>query len=475
MPKVQECMLLVHSILLAALATSCSRIAPEAPARTNLDSTLVVQGSVLNVPVYYPVKELENMINAKLDERIIDARLPISKGNDSLFLSISRFEPVTLAYDGAHGLTYTLPVQLDGHLESKVAGIAIRNKEPIRAKIVITMFSNLFLDDNWNLKPETELKDIRWVEEPKIKIAGIKFNLKPPIEKQLLKNKQKIVDKIDSSAGKAVKIRESIEKLWVDIQKPIRINRKVVDAWLKFDATDIDAHLTARSVDTIMIDARLNMRLSTVLDSAASLRKPLPLPRLKRKVEPAGIEAHALVTLPFSVLNGVITQVTDTMQFNFKGRSVRIESAEVYGAEQGIAIRISLKGDVNADVFLRGTVGFDSLGKQVVIDNFRFDIGSEESLVQAADWLVHDEIINRLKPYMVLPLDSAFRVLPTLITKGIEKGKLGRKIEVRFADFDLSLHQQLVTRDNIQIIVSVKGKGEVQLEKGLFDKKKAAK
>jgi hypothetical protein len=404
---------------------------------------------------------------------VIEADIAISDKDDSIFLSVSKFQSIRIAYDGDRGLTYTIPLQLEGFLKSKVVGIKIRNKEAIRARVVIEMFSDLYLDDDWNLALKTELKSITWIEEPRINVAGIRFNLKPPIEKMLEKNKKIIVDKLDETAGNIVRIRPSIEKLWGDIQKPISINRKVVPVWLKADASDMDGKLYAHSEDTLIIVATIRARLHTVLDSVAAVRKPPALPPLKRlETGEPGLTAYALATVPFSVINSLISQVTDTMEFRYGKHVVGIRSSEVYGTPGGLAVRISLNGDLKADLYLRGTIGFDSLERRVIIDNFGFDINSENSLVLAADWFAHDKIIERLRPYMSLPLDNTFAVIPELITRAIEKGKLGRKIEIYFKDFDLNIHQHLITTDNIQIIVSAKGLAGVEIQKGIFDKKK---
>ncbi len=465
--------LFISPALLACTLTSCTTIKAPAPERISLDSTLSVPTSELNVPIFYPVAELENMANEKLNSKVIDANIPISKGDDTLHLSISRFRSIKLTYDGDRGLTYSLPFQIDGYLDSKVIGIHIRNKEPMRAKIIITLFSDLYLDENWDLAPKTELKNIEWVEEPKIKVAGIKINLKPSIQNALEKNKDKIVAKLDESAKSIVKIHGSIEKLWGDLQKPIRINRKVVGVWLKADATDLDGRIYPISSDTLAIEAGLKAHISTTLDSAASIKTILPFPKLKRQINaPPGLHAYALVRIPFDAVNKVVSQVTDTMILRFKGHSVRIKESEVYGTKDGIAIRVSIRGDLDADVFLKGTIGFDSLGKKLQIENFGFDVNSELSLVNAADWFAHDELIDRLRPYLSIPLDKVFDAIPSLITKGIEKGNLGSKINVNFSEFDLSLYQHLITTKDIQIIAMVKGGADVELQNALFNKKK---
>jgi hypothetical protein len=46
------------------------------------------------------------------------------------------------------------------------------------------------------------------------------------------------------------------------------------------------------------------------------------------------------------------------------------------------------------------------------------------------------------------------------------------KIEVRFSELDVDIKEYLITRDNLQIIFSAQGGADVQLQKGLFEKKK---
>src|SRR6187399_2012503 len=104
-------LLLIVTIFL--WVSACKTVAPEAPARTQLDSTLVPPMSELNVPVYYPIQALETMVNEKLKARIIEAKLAISQKDDSLFLSISRFKPITIEYNGDRGISYSLPVQIE--------------------------------------------------------------------------------------------------------------------------------------------------------------------------------------------------------------------------------------------------------------------------------------------------------------------------------------------------------------------------
>ncbi|MFN5169877.1 MAG: DUF4403 family protein [Cyclobacteriaceae bacterium] len=463
-------------LLSAAGLFRCSRVAPPAPERTQVDSVLQVGLSHLNIPVFFPVRELEKIANEKLQARIFEAHVPISKKNDTVDLAISRFKPLSLAYDGKRGITYVVPLQVDGMLRSRVAGIKIQNKIPITAQVLLTLYSDLYLDNDWNLSPKTKLINLEWVQEPRVNVAGIKVNLTGPLEKALRNNEDKLTTKLDQTVRESAPIRRSVEKLWRDIQKPIRINRKIVPAWLKVDADDMNARLFFHSKDTLILEVGLAARIRTLLDSASAPVTKKALPNFKRKPENSpGLSASVKVTLPFDKLNEVLHRVTDTMRIAFQGREIRIKEAEVYGTDTGVAVRLALRGDLRAEVYLRGTVGFDSVENRVTIQNFAFDVNSDQALLSAANWLAHDVIIDKLQPYLSLPMKHTFDALPDLITKGIEKGKLGSKINVYIPNWEVAVDQTLITRNDIQLILQARGLIAVGLEEGLFEKKKASR
>lgn len=451
----------------------CSRVKPPAPPRTAVDSVLTVPVSTLNVPVYYVIADVEALANEKIGSEPREARVAINKKGDSLFLTITRYQPVSITYDGKRSLTCRVPIDIKGFFRAKKLGVTVKNKTPVHARMILTVGTKVWLDRSWNLKTQTTLMPIEWVEEPKLNIAGVKVNLRPPMESALEKHQADIIAKVDGSVGGLVKLGPSIEKVWLDLQRPISINRKVVPIWLKTMGKNMSGRLVQSSKDTIAAEVSLETSIESVLDSASNAQPGTPLPPFHRtdSLNP-GVHAYVKATIPFDVINRVIRQVTDTMTIRYGSHNVRIRSSEVYGTPHGIAVGLSLAGDVRADVYLTGDVGFDSVTNQLRVTNFVFDINSEQSLVKAADWLTHGTLIDRIQPYLTLPMDNTFRVVPTLMTKGIEKGKLGRKIDVNWSRFQVRIYRHLVTQKDIQVILEVNGKAEVKLEKGLLDKKK---
>lgn len=464
-------LLIALSVGTGFLVLSCNRIKAPAPPRTTLDSTLTVPVSTLDVPVYYVIKDLEAMANEKVGSEPREARVAINKKGDSLFLTITRFEPVSIRYDGRRSLRFRVPIDLTGNFRAKKLGITVKNKTPVHARLALFVTTLIRLDRSWQIRTTTKLDHIEWLEDPKINIAGVKVNLRPPMESALDKHKADIMAKLDDSMESLVKMRPSIEKVWLDLQRPISINRNVVPVWLKTVGQNMSGRLVQSSKDTIAAEVSLETRIESVLDSASNALPGTPLPPFHRtdSLNP-GVHAYVKATLPFDVVNRVVRQITDTMKFQYGSHLVRIKSSEVYGTAGGIAIGLSLTADVHAEVYLRGDIGFDSTTNQLRITNFVFDVNSEQSLIKAADWFAHGTIIDRLQPYLTLPMNPAFGAVPRLMSHGIEKGKLGSKIDVTWSRFDVRIYNHLVTRKDIQVILEVNGRASVRLEKGLLDK-----
>ncbi len=451
------------------LLYSCKTIEAPEPLKTQLDSVLTVPISDITVPISYPIKELEAMLNQKLDNKVFEAPIAMNQKGDSLFLVINRFKPVTINYNGGSQLTYQVPLQIAGTMHGRVLGVSMKNRAPVETKVIVTLRSDLDITNRWKLKTNTSIVKVKWVEQPVFRLAGIKFDLSSKIEKLIFRNEKKITSKIDDSVGGLIKVEDILAKLWMNIQKPVLINRQLKLVWLKAEPVSMSERMGSSTKDTLKLHVNLKTKLLAVVDTNMLKSDRVQLGQQHAdKSTVKGLDAFVLATIPFSDVNKIMNQVTDTMHFNFQGNKVRIKSTEIYGTDNGLAMRLNLAGDIKARLYLTGILAYNPAAQSLVIDDFKFDVNSEQSLVQAADWFSHDDIINRVRPHLSVRLEKVITALPSLILQGIEKGKLGSKMDVSLSRFDASLHQYIITRDNIQVVIHATGDADIKLQKEIF-------
>src|SRR5262249_13018333 len=146
-----------------------------------------------------------------------------------------------------------------------------------------------------------------------------------------------------------------------------------------------------------------------------------------------------------------------------KGFSTTIKKVRVYGTPKGLAVELKVKGDIDGTLYVKGDLHYDSLTTSIMLNNFDFDLQSENSLLNSADWLLHSQVLDLVKDKLKVNLAPLAAKLPTIIMKAIEKGKTGEKID--FIVDTLALHPLTIlpTRDNLQLLVLAQGNASVLL------------
>jgi len=133
-------------------------------------------------------------------------------------------------------------------------------------------------------------------------------------------------------------------------------------------------------------------------------------------------------------------------------------------------VELGVKGDINGTLYVRGTPSFDTATNTISLKDFDFDISSENSLLNSADWLLHGHALDLVKEKLQLNISPLAAKLPQIIFKAIEKGKTGEKIDLNVDTLSLYPQQIITTRKNMQLLVLAKGRARVVLDERLFNK-----
>ena len=90
---------------------------------------------------------------------------------------------------------------------------------------------------------------------------------------------------------------------------------------------------------------------------------------------------------------------------------------------------------------------------------------SSESIVQAGDYLFHDQIVKKVLSELKLPIGQVVDTLPNLIYRGIERGRSGDKINVQSKVDSLAIDQLIVGYDELRLVLFASGEAMVEVEK----------
>jgi len=441
---------------------ACMGVDPEAPPLQEFPPALSPEDSRIAIPLSIPIPELQKKINEALKPELYNDD---TYGEDKMKLRIERLDEVKLQFNGAL-LHYDAPVRVTVQRQ-------ISNKlgmETPKADFSLHLYfsSTVAVGQDWTLRTKTTLKRYTWLKKPaslekgKLKILGQDISLEGLLEKKLDEQKEKIGALIDQAIRKNVRLDKILSKIWQNLQKPILLNKKMHKVWIK--ATPKTLRISPpRGVNN---ELRLILELMTRAETLTgeepkyTIQRALPPLQVSSKLEP-GLGLNLFADLPFVEVNALLEKKIKNLKIPVEGYKLKIKEAEVYGNGRNIVLKADVRGDVKGTLYFQGRPEYDSASQSLHIRDFGYDVHTEELLLQTADWLLKDVVLEEIQGRLSFPLGEKLNSLPQLIEKGIGKSKAGKKV-------DLSIDSLKVSAKNIQVYekgirLNVHGDGQAKL------------
>lgn len=453
---------------------SCDRVKPEPPAPTQSVEQLDLPLSTLVIPVQYHIDSLEATINQKIQGTFLRHWITVNDKGDSLYLEASRSGRIQIAWR-RQTLYYAFPVHVSGKFIKRVAGLRVKNAEPVSTEMILHMATKISIAPDWNLKPSSQLQRIEWIKDPTLKIALLRINLRKKVEQAVTDRQDDLVRTLDVVLQEKLATRTVIAKLWDDIQKPIRVNKKEMQVWLKPEARDLRAKLT-QDGKLITLSVELNAYIRTVLEGDPMPPSNTKLPPFRPRLSAYdSMHLFVLATIPFDRANELLNRELKDFKIESQGYTTTIKALELYGTDDGLAVMVRLKGDVSGNVYLQGLPAYDTAQHLFTVKDFRFTVDSENALLNSADWLLHDDAVSYISSKLRADPSPLIAQLPMVIEQAIERGKSGQKIDVAVNRLAVRPGKILVTRNNIQVILEARGAATIGLQKSVFAAKRVKK
>jgi hypothetical protein len=188
-------------------------------------------------------------------------------------------------------------------------------------------------------------------------------------------------------------------------------------------------------------------------------------PLIKRPSLPNETYLYVVSVLPYEDIDAVLDQQLKGKSFDISGHHIRIKSAEVWGCGPSLMLHLAVRDAVKGDIYFKGTPQYDPVNQQITIQDFEFELKTEEALVSSADWLLHSTFKEEMKNALSIHLAEHMAKIPAAIMKGIEQGKAGAKMDFTIERWDLRPQQIWVRPEDIAALLIVHAQVRVELEK----------
>lgn len=439
------------------LLAACADFKTEKPPRIAPTLQLEPRLSYINTPIILPLRDLEAKINEAIQGEIYRDD---SYEGDKVKLVVRKVEPLRLSMDGDeidHAITLNVHVKY----RSKLLG---EKETDMTARLFFN--SKIALNEQWRLVTQTKSKRIKWIKKPKVKVAFMKIPI-GGVVKKVLKDKQPELEQlIDKIIYKEVKLKKIIAKIWKDIQKPILINRKVEKLWIELSPTQLELGDISGTAEYLTVNLRVYLYLNTLVGEKpkAIIQDSIPDLRLNPKIKD-DFNLFLFSELKYEDINRALEKALHGQTFSAEGYSITVRKAKIWPSEDYLIIQMKVKGDARGTLYFRGKPFYDPADTALRITDFDYSLETEESLLNTADWLLHDTFREEVQEALYFPLSERLQTIPDLIQEGVSKSKVGEKLQLELRGFEVTPQEVGLAQDGIQVLVNAKGKVRLALRK----------
>lgn len=450
-PQYSLALLLLIMILTLTGCNGCfqkdiSTVIPEA-----LTDSLTVDlpESSFNIPISFSLAQLEDLVNHKISGKFLETNInPLGSEKDEAKLTFTKTKPITIR-TVKDRLLCKVTLQAEGELLKSRYGTFITNQvKTLRTEVVIELETPVNFNKDWSLQTKFELKSVKWVKEPVLQVSPIKINLRDKLDDWLNDNSTKLTDLLNNELSNAVTLKPAISKIWLDLQKPIIIHKKVPAAWIKFTCDSVGGKILLEK-EQVKCYANVRAKMMMLTDTN-QLPQPTPLPAYKpRKTINEESDVYLYAFTSFDEINEQLNSLFVGKSITAKGYTIVIDSIQAYASTSGLSVKVKTGKDVEGTVVASGKLEFDTKTRQIALRNFDYAMTSNSTLLNAGDQFLHSVLQDSIASKLVLGLDTLIERVPQLVESAIAKGKPGNAINltmdnIEIKDCDISMGSKKV-------------------------------
>ena len=448
---------------------ACKKIKTERPPCSEEAAVIPIDTSYMSTPQVIPTHLIEVKLN-RVVRKVLREDPDFEHVNEDgekegLKMKVTRLGEITVHWkNNVARYQAPLKVLIEKQIVSKKVMPVLENlalKTAFSLRLVFE--TTLDLGTDWQLIPKTRFVSFVWLSE--VKALGGLIDIKKMVERRIDKSMPDILHKMDDTIRTGIHIDRVMARVWKKIQKPLLINRTTPLVWLKIHPIQFEMGKITTQHGNLMVQGRLSATTETILGDTPVYEVLTRLPTLlKHNSLPDTAYLYIRSEIPFTQINAAIQENLTGKTFAVSGRSINIKSAQIWGCGSNLMLQLHITGGVKGDVYFQGKPVYDPTTQSISIQNFDFEVHTEEVLLASADWLLHSSFKSQMQTALSIPLQTQFTKIPDAIMQGIENGRAGKKMDVHIEAWDFQPQSITVQAETVTVLIIVHARARVELE-----------
>lgn len=443
-------------------AVSCNRVRSSPPTTQTFEPAIADPVSFVAADITFNISDLERKINQALKPVLVREEAFEGRKGEAWRIRVERTGPVRIKYANRR-VSFSAPLQV---WYSNPIGLRKDKKSRPLCALAVSFVSPLSVGTNWRLNTRVSLENYHWIQQPTVRVLGVKVNVRNLAENLLNKRRADIETVIDKAVHDELRLDKQVSKIWTDMQKPLRISKQPQQIWLIPRPFSVAVAPVSGNTKQITLPVQIAFRVDTRIGEMPVVEHLEKLPRLLRRDKvPDASRLEVLIRVPYADMNQILAQTLNRQKLDLAGGRVKIRKATIYGGGRSLILKADVGGTVNGTLYFRGQPAYDTLDNTLRIKDMDFDVVTKERFFATADWLLHDNLRDTLQSVLVVPLKYEVESLPQKIETAFARGKVGEKTALDVDRFRLVPQKIVIRPENIEILIKVESKVDLLVKR----------
>jgi len=372
-------------------------------------------------------------------------------------LALSKQKDASVEIEGKNILV-VLPITIQVEKNTFLANLKAKGV------LEMTFVTNVDVDTIWNLATKTNLSTHKWLEKPKLSIAGLNLPIETISNIVINKTKKQIEQSIDDSVKESFTLKQKMKETMAFFDQPMQMEANS-SGWLDVKPEQMQLNRVQNS--RFSADGKIAMKMlntfSTYKPQPKTGSRPLPKVYWNESI-PDSSTFRLITDIKMMDINGLIKSNLDGRTFTAGDKSITLSNIVANCDYEFFRVVTDVAGSVNGTLIIKGKPKYDAIANGFYMDNLDIQLKTKNVLHKAAAWIGEGKIRNELESMLKFSIkDNLAGIQDNINTQMAEFNKahdLEMKVKIGSIDvesFELKPGQiQALMRSKVYLEVNIK-------------------
>lgn len=329
----------------------------------------------------------------------IEQRLPVADSKRKSFAFEVTRSPFKVSFAGdtvllSAVISYKGRGWYDPPIGPDINGECGTKGDPPRARLALRIVPRLSSD--WRLKIRTQkirVTPFTETERDQCKVSLLQLDVTGKVMTAAKGALSTVIPTLERQLSR-LDVRSPLEKIWVDLQQPIKITDSL---WLLLEPRGVYLGKVHGAKETVGAEVGISAG-PRILSGPKPVVAAVPLPQLEPIREVEGFSMLIEGAFDYATMSAVLTQKLRKTKVKAAGGELVIRKVTVFGVGRGrLALGLDFRGTAEGRIWFQGTPRYDPVTGLLSVPDLDFDATSAGMLVQGVAWLKGEAIREFLR------------------------------------------------------------------------------